>query len=118
MSQLTKEEQTAGISRAAIATLRRQNEPPANGATRPRTLAEIISGFVCHRVIDTPMHQIDVLESTDGCVIVRNTEYGENMRAAVTTMVLDYGQAHTLAGILARLEPRAEITGPTKRGRA
>lgn len=119
MSQLSKEEVTAGISRAALTTFQKQNQPhnqPTNG-NRARTLAEILSGYVCNRVIDTPMHQIDVLESAQGFVLIRNTDYGEQMRAAVTrSFWITPGPTHSPASWPGS-SPAKKLTEPTKRGR-
>lgn len=113
---LTREEQTAGISRKALDLM--QHAKPTNGNGRPRSLSEIMSGYICTRVIDTPMRQIDVLESVHGWVILRDTQYKSEINANVTAIVLDYHQALALAGILSGLSPREEISGPTKKGQA
>jgi hypothetical protein len=99
MSQLTSAEQTAGISRKALATLA--------GTNGRKTVSEIISGFRATRVIDSPMRMLDVLESNLGDVILRCTEY-TNLRADVTVVHLDYHEARALASVLRDLEPPDE----------
>ena len=99
MSPLTTAEQTAGISRKALAALA--------GTNGRKTVSEIISGFRATRVIDSPMRTLDVLESNLGDVMLRCTEY-INLRADVTIVHLDYHEAHALAGVLRDLEPPDE----------
>jgi hypothetical protein len=123
---LTRQEETAGISRKALETLNRLNATPntngnGNGkgsaaVKRTRTVAEIISGCIANRVIDTPMRQVDILERVNhGDIVIRDTAF-EMHRATVTSVFLSYHEAAALSKVLADLEPRQEMTAPVTKG--
>ena len=99
MSSLTTAEQTAGISRKALATLA--------GTNGRKTISEIISACRATHVLDTPMRLLDVLEYGDGSIWLRDTDYSE-ARASVARIHLDYHEAHALASVLRDLEPPDE----------
>lgn len=98
MNSLTTAEQTAGISRRALETIRNNGH---------KTASEVISGFRCTRVIDSPMRMLDVLEAADGTMWLRDTEYKDS-RVSVTHLHLNYHEAYALATVLRDLEPPEE----------
>jgi len=100
---MTPQELNAGISRGALEIQQRR--------LRQKTVSEIISGYRSTRVIDTPMRLLDVLESNEGEVILRSTEYTGD-RVAVTRMHLSYAEAQSLCSILRDLEPAEEFGAP------
>jgi hypothetical protein len=121
---LTRQEETAGISRKALETLNRLNATPntnGNGkgsaaVKRTRSVAEIISGCIANRVIDTPMRQVDILERVNhGDIVIRDTAF-EMHRATVTSIFLSYHEAAALSKVLADLEPRQEMTATVTKG--
>jgi hypothetical protein len=70
-----------------------------------KTTHEIISGYRATAVIDTPMRKVEVLETQDGSVIVRDTEYMPNRsQADVGLLHLRYHEAQALATVLRELE--------------
>jgi hypothetical protein len=74
-----------------------------------KTTQEIISGYRATAVLDTPMRKLEVLESQNGEIIVRDTEYMPNRTTAdVGLLHLEYHEAHFLARVLLDLEPPAE----------
>jgi len=104
---LSTQEMNAGISRLALAT-------KLAGDGRPKTIAQIISGYKMTRVIDTPMRQIDVLETNSGLVVIRDTQH-HGAKVVVSNIHLHYAEAHALAAVLDRLEPDDEEEKEPKR---
>ena len=101
MARLTDKDLNAGISRSALDVLQKQN---GNGKSSGRqTGQQIIAAYRATRVIDTPMRLLDVLESQDGRIIVRDTSF-YNMRADVTQIFLDPHEAIALAAVIEHLE--------------
>ncbi len=104
MSNLSQAEQTAGISRKALATLQSAGNngnrdprdlPPVPATPPPRPTAFISPDLVPHNgkhepttevisaqratpIVDTPMRVIQVLESVSGRVLIRVTEWVES----------------------------------------
>jgi hypothetical protein len=78
---------------------------PAKPAPSTRKIStEVISGFRCTTVIDTPMRKLEVLESiSDGNVMVRDTEF-YRAKAHVALIHLEYEQVQTLAAVLKALD--------------
>lgn len=110
---MTPQEQAAGVTRKALETIRRK-------AMRSTVsdVASTISGFRAHRVVDTPMRLIEVLESvSSGRLLLRCTTYNDQHRADVAGFSIDYHEAQALASVLVELEPPAE-TPSNGKGRA
>jgi len=104
MSDLTAQEMNAGISRRALDTIR------SNGNKRAST--EIISAYRATSVIDTPMRKLEILETEDGTVILRNTEYtGRGCGVSVGLIhMASYTESQALSRALDRLEGASELT--------
>lgn len=105
MSQLSTAECTAGISRTALAALKKKHNTngdrphapkvPMVPMVAPESAREPFSGQREIRVIDTPFRQLSILESRDGEVTLRNAEFiGSKCDLAIVH--LEREQARTL----------------------
>lgn len=74
--------------------------------SRPTTTT-ILSAYRATSVVDTPMRKVEVLESADGRVILRATEF-ERASAHVFQIHLEHHESQTLAKVLMTLEDQSE----------
>jgi len=102
---MTPQEAKAGITRSALATMHRLAQ-----RSTVSDVERIVSGYRAHRVVDTPMRLLEVLEvlSEDGRLLLRCTTYRPDQHADVAGFTLDYHEAQSLASVLRELEPPAE----------
>jgi hypothetical protein len=115
MSNLSEAETTAGISKRALESLRKNG---TNGDSPHPTRAEVISGVRETRIIDEPYRKLSLLETRDGDVILRNVEFVGN-KAHLSLVHLEYEQSLTLAKrVLERFHLREEELPKTSRARA
>jgi hypothetical protein len=124
---LSTAEVTAGISRSALATLKKHgngNTPhapttvdkaPAEKTTRVDIVGD---GTRETPVIETPYRRLSVMETRDSYFILRDVSF-VGSRADVALIHLEPEQAHALAAVLAGMEAKAAGEKlPTKRVRA
>lgn len=120
MSHLSTQEVTAGISRSALATLKKNGnrDTPHAQAAEP----EKIVGDGCREtvVIDTPYRRLSVLETRDSYFILRDVSF-VGSKADVSLIHLEPEQAYALTAVLTRLEcftSDDDRPKPTRRVRA
>ena len=124
MTHLSTAEVTAGISRSALATLKKQGNgdtphdvTKVTNVTKPDIVGD---GTRETPVIETPYRRLSVMETRDSYFILRDVSF-VGSRADVALIHLEPEQAHALAAVLASMEAKAagEKPGlPTKRVRA
>jgi hypothetical protein len=125
---LSTAEVTAGISRSALATLKKNGDSPHAEPTKVvtdkqnlTTKVDIVGdGTRETPVIETPYRRLSVMETRDSYFILRDVSF-VGSRADVSLIHLEPEQAHALAAVLASMEAKAagEKPGlPTKRVRA
>jgi hypothetical protein len=124
VTHLSTAEVTAGISRSALATLKKQGNgdtphdvTKVTNVTKPDIVGD---GTRETPVIETPYRRLSVMETRDSYFILRDVSF-VGSRADVALIHLEPEQAHALAAVLASMEAKAagEKPGlPTKRVRA
>ena len=125
MSHLSTAEVTAGISRSALATLKKHGNgdtphAEAKSTTVDRSTKVDIVGDGTREtpVIETPYRRLSVMETRDSYFILRDVSF-VGSRADVALIHLEPEQAHALAAVLASMEAKAAGEKlPTKRVRA
>lgn len=114
MSQLSKQELNAGVSRRALETLNRTNgNGNGNHHATHQPTTDVISAARKTPVIDTPYRELSILEMNSGRVMIRYTEWTES-RAFVVNIPLDYHEAAALSSGLDHLEGGKPIVEATK----
>lgn len=79
--------------------------------TTRHSSATVISAYRATSVVDTPMRKVEVLESADGRVIFRATEFSPgNSRADVHLIYLEHHEAVTLARVVMNLEDQPAVS--------
>jgi hypothetical protein len=73
-----------------------------NGRWSREANTQIISAFRATSVLDTPMRKLEVLETQDGRVIIRDTQFFVQ-RADVTHIYLEVHEARALVDVISHL---------------
>jgi hypothetical protein len=124
---LSTAEVTAGISRSALATLKKHGNgdtphvsnkldtPPPEVSNKRDIVGD---GTRETPVIETPYRRLSVMETRDSYFILRDVSF-VGSKADVALIHLEPEQAHALAAVLASMEAKAAGEKlPTKRVRA
>jgi hypothetical protein len=118
---LSTAEVTAGISRSALATLKKNGDTPHAEPTKVTTKPDIVGdGTRETPVIESPYRRLSVMETRDSYFSLRDVSF-VGSRADVALIHLEPEQAHALAAVLASMEAKAsgeKPNLPSKRVRA
>jgi hypothetical protein len=81
----------------------------------------IVSAFRATSIVDTPMRKVEVLESENGQVILRETDFSFGrgiavQNASVHLIHLEHEEAQTLARVIVNLENQPSVS-PARNGK-